>query len=98
MQITAALILGCCALLFVSASALPPMSSWPWAEGDAETESYYGCCSPKIDRTVSVIESLYGTQGHASIVADWGPLYPGKRACTITDQGLYVLYLYSHKT
>ena len=76
MKVTAALILGCCALLFVSASALPPRLYWPWAEDvDAETESY-GCCTPKIVPTASLIRPVHGIYGDVAINVDWGTCTP----------------------
>ena len=100
LQITAALILGCSALLFINASAFP----FPWAEDAlplAETESilrHDSCCSPRIvtsprAKKSSVIRSVPDYSGEVDIVADGGPSVPGMRPCDKEEYGFtYVHY------
>lgn len=105
MQITAALILGCSALqllfFFANAAAWPP-----YLDETAETDSavipppwneevntqFYGCCSPKIDESISFIEAV-GRQGYVNIFVDRSHRrYREGRTCSIKDDAFtYVL-------
>ena len=108
LQIIAALILGCSALLFINASAFP----FPWTEDAlplAETESVhdprYGepgsCCSPQIvtspgAKKSSVIQSVPDYCGEVNIVVDGGPSVRRMRPCDKEEYGFTYVHVYNY--